>query len=84
MELGWTVLPHPSYSPDLAPTDYHLFLSISNHLQEKELDEEWELKKFLQDFFSSKSQEFYANGILSLPKRWQQVLDNNGAYIIRT
>ena len=22
---GWTTLPHPPYSPDLAPSDYHLF-----------------------------------------------------------
>ena len=34
VELGYGVLAHPSYSPNLAPTDYHLFLSIQNSLAE--------------------------------------------------
>jgi len=25
VSLGWTVVPHPPYSPDLVPSDFHLF-----------------------------------------------------------
>ena len=29
LKLGWISVPHPPYSPDLSPTDYHLFRSLS-------------------------------------------------------
>jgi histone-lysine N-methyltransferase SETMAR len=31
-EVDWEILPHPPYSPDLTPSDYHLFRSLSNNL----------------------------------------------------
>jgi histone-lysine N-methyltransferase SETMAR len=34
-KLKWNVLPHPPYSPDLAPSDYHLFGSLKKHLDGK-------------------------------------------------
>ncbi|VDO22108.1 unnamed protein product [Heligmosomoides polygyrus] len=37
--FGWHVLSRPPYSPDLALTAYHLFLSLSNHLQGKKFDD---------------------------------------------
>ena len=31
---GWELLPHSPYSPNLAPTDFHLFRSYSNAMRE--------------------------------------------------
>jgi histone-lysine N-methyltransferase SETMAR len=25
VNIGWSVIPHPPFSPDLAPSDFHLF-----------------------------------------------------------
>ena len=80
--FDWEVLPHPPYSPDLAPTDYHLFLSLSNSLREKNFNNEESLKEYLDIFFKSKPREFYSSGIRSLAKRWQHVIDSNSAYVI--
>ena len=43
-ELEWEVLQHPPYSPDLAPTDYYLFRSLSNHMRGVTFDNEEDLK----------------------------------------
>ena len=75
------MIPHPPYSPNLAPTDYTLYHSLSDYLHEKEFDDENDLKMDLVKFFGQKSQDFYKRGILSLPEHWRQIVDNNGAYI---
>lgn len=80
-QLNWELLPHPPYSPDLAPSDYHLFRSLSNDIKNQIFEKEEDIKKYLQNFFDSKSPEFYAKGIHDLPRRWQEVIDSNGVYI---
>lgn len=81
-DLRWTILPHPPYSPDLSPTDYHLFRSLSHFLKDRHYDDEDHLKNDLQNFFTSRSPEFYCNGIMKLPDKWQEVVDADGAYLI--
>ena len=58
LALKWTVLIHPPYSPDLDPSDYHLFSSLSHHLKEKRFKDEAELKEFLETFFKSQLATF--------------------------
>ncbi|GFU42181.1 transposase [Trichonephila clavipes] len=36
-ELGWEVLMHPPYSPELIPSDYPLFLALQIFLRDKKL-----------------------------------------------
>ena len=82
-ELGWEILLHPPYSPDLAPSDYHLFLSLQNFLKGKKFKNEEDVKQALVQFFASKDETFFKNGIYKLPSRWQEIINNNGNYIIQ-
>jgi len=82
-QFQWKLLDHPPYSPDLAPSDYHLFRSLSNDLRDRKFENENDLKQYLQEFFDSKSSEFYASGIHDLPRRWREVIDTSGEYIVK-
>ncbi|UYV66819.1 hypothetical protein LAZ67_4002984 [Cordylochernes scorpioides] len=72
-EFEWEVLQHPPYSPDLAPTDYHLFRSMSNHMRGTTFDEEEDLKTWLNNFFDTRPDDFWRNGINKLVERWEEV-----------
>ncbi|GFX14591.1 histone-lysine N-methyltransferase SETMAR [Trichonephila clavipes] len=44
-ELGWEVVMHPPYSPDLAPSDYHLYPALQNLLSDKKLGSQEKIMK---------------------------------------
>lgn len=80
LELGWEILPHPPYSPDIAPSDYHLFRSLDNHLRGKVFANEDSLKTEITNFFAAKPSSFYKAGIEALPERWRKIVDTDGDY----
>ena len=43
MKLGWTVLPHLPYSPDLAPSDFHFFGALKDAIRGKRFESDDEV-----------------------------------------
>lgn len=76
--LGWEVLPHAAYSPDKAPSDYHLFRSMQGLLAGEHFSNVEEARKWLDDYFASKPPSFYRDR--KLPHKWQKIIDSNGEY----
>ena len=78
--LKWEVLPHPPYSPDIAPSDYYLFRSMAHGLADQQFRSYEDIKKWLDSWIASKDEHFYRNGTRALAERWAKVVANDGQY----
>ena len=77
---GVHVLPHPPYSPDLAPSDFGLFRSMQHFLRGRRFETFDEVSAACEEFFSSKPSQWYRNQIQQLAERWRKVIENDGLY----
>uniref|UniRef100_A0A8R1E8N1 Mos1 transposase HTH domain-containing protein n=1 Tax=Caenorhabditis japonica TaxID=281687 RepID=A0A8R1E8N1_CAEJA len=77
---NWTVLVHPPYSPDLAPTDYHLFSEMQRSLEETDFKTISDVENWLVSYYASKKPEFWRTGTMSLQNRWKNVVNNETKY----
>ena len=62
-ELGYKVLPHSPYSPDLPPTDYHFFKYLNNTLQRKGFHNQQEAENAFWEFAEFWNMDFYVTGV---------------------
>lgn len=79
-DLGYETLPHPPYSPDLSPTDYHFFKHLSTFLNGKTFRSKEEVKLAFNNFVASQPITFYQRGINNLVDRWQRCITAQGSY----
>jgi transposase len=62
-QFGWAIFEHPPYSPDFAPSDYHLFLHLKNFLGSQSLGSDQETKDIVQDWLIGLAVSFYDEGL---------------------
>ena len=79
-ELGWKDLMQPTYSPDLAPSEYHLFLFMANDFAGEKFAWREACENRLSQFFANGDKGFCGRGIMKLLLKWEQVYEKNGAY----
>ena len=72
---------HPPYSPDIALSDFHLFLHLKKHLAGKEFNDDDEVQEVVMTWFKGQAADFYDSGIQKLVPRLNKCMDNAGEYV---
>lgn len=71
--LQWEVLLHPPYFPDIAPSDYLLFRSMTHGMFQQRFTSYEECQKWVGLWIASKDESFFRAGIRKLPERWDKL-----------
>ncbi|XP_014791252.1 histone-lysine N-methyltransferase SETMAR-like [Octopus bimaculoides] len=75
---GIELMSHPTCSPDIAPSNYYLFRSMTPCLQSRRNKEE--VGALIKKFLTSQDKNWYQYGIKILADWWLQVVQCDGLY----
>ncbi|ODM89227.1 Mariner Mos1 transposase [Orchesella cincta] len=75
-DVGFIELHHPPHSPDLAPSDFHLFPKLKNYTRGRKYNSDEHVKKSATAWLANKSPSFFSAGILALEERWNNLYEN--------
>ena len=82
MELnGLNKVPHPPYSPDIAPSDFFLFGYTKDKLQGCSFNTREELFDAIRQIWDEVPNETLREVFLEWEQRLQKVIDTDGNYI---
>ena len=78
----WEQMDDLPNTPDLAPSDFHLFLHLKKFLGGKRFDGDYDdVKNAVHKWLTSYAAAFYEEGIQKLVPRYDKCLNNGGEYV---
>jgi hypothetical protein len=78
--FGWEQFDHPPYSPDLVPSDFHVFLHLKTFLGGRRFHDD-EVNEAVNTWFASQAASFYDGGIQKLVPCYHKCLNSGGKYV---
>jgi histone-lysine N-methyltransferase SETMAR len=78
--FDWKQFNHPPYSPDLAPSDFCVFLHLKSFLGGWRVHDE-EVKETVNAWFALQAASFYDAEIQKLVRHYDKCLNNGGNYV---
>ena len=80
-ECGFEILPHPPYSPDMAPSDFCLFPKLKSHLRGTQFGSNEGIIEAENKYLWDQDKSFYFKEIRKREQRWAKCIALNGGYI---
>ena len=65
-ECGFKILPYLPYSPDMAPSDFHLFPKLKSHLLGAQYESNEGVIEAVNEYLGDQEKAFYFEGIRKL------------------
>jgi len=78
--LKFEVLEHPPYSPDLAPSAFHLFGPMKEHCRGQKFADD-EVIEAVQSWLKATPKSFFLEGIRNLVDRWTKCVAKQWDYV---
>jgi hypothetical protein len=79
--FNWELFDRLPYRPDLAPSDYHMFVYLKNWLRSQHFDSNEEFMEGVKTWLSLQLAHFFNTGIQKLIARYSKCHNSGGDYV---
>jgi len=80
-EFGWDMLDHPPYSPDFAPSDFHMFPALKKHLGAMKFVNDEEVHEAVISFLREAVRSWFEEGIQKFVIRMRKLIEVNSGCV---
>ena len=76
---GFDIFDHPPYSPDITPSDFHLFPKLKEHIRDSKFDDDDVMAAV--DLFFESQEHFFSEEIKRIEKQYSKCIELEGDYV---